>query len=594
MRGKPMFLVWLLILGAVLAAFFMMDPARTQTQEVSISEFINRVETGEVTSVTISGDHVRGTTPSHGTVTTYVTDRTELNRAMREHHVSYREEPPSQTGNMLMLLLKLGLPILLLVFLFRAVKNAGGGGGTLKQVMSSKATLHTEGKVTFNDVAGVDEAKEECKDLVQYLKDPAKFMKLGGRPPKGVLMLGETGCGKTLLARAIAGEAGVPFFSADASSFVEMFVGVGAARVRDLFENASKRKPCIIFIDEIDAVGKSRGGITVGGGHDEREQTLNQLLICMDGFQGNEGVIVIGATNRPEVLDKALLRPGRFNRHVVVPKPDINGRLAILKVHARGKPLGPDADLSIVARGTPGMSGADLENLLNEAALQASKLNKTQIEMADIEYARYKVLMGPERKGVVMSEEEKNIVAHHEAGHTVIGWYTPECDPVNHVTIVARGQALGLTWTLPVQDRKLARRSQLLAEIKMLYGGRVAEEMLLGNDFTTGAGNDLMRLTAIAKHMVTDYGMADELGQRTFGDKQQGWFEQSQNDYSDETAAAIDREIKKLTSTCYDDVKRMLTEKKELLLALAAALREKESLGAAEIEAILGPRPVTA
>jgi len=595
MRGKPMFFIWLLILGAVLAAFLMMDPSRSQTQEVPISEFIDRVEAGEITSVTISGDRARGTTAARGTVSTYVTDRTELTRVLREKHVSYREEPPSQTGNMLMLLLKLALPILLLVILFRAMKNAGGGGGgMLKQVMSSKATLHTDGKVTFADVAGVDEAKEECKDLVDFLKDPAKFMKLGGKVPKGVLLLGDSGCGKTLLARAVAGEAGVPFFSADASSFVEMFVGVGAARVRDLFENARKKKPCIIFIDEIDAVGKSRGGIASGsGGHDEREQTLNQLLIEMDGFSGNEGIIVMGATNRPEVLDKALLRPGRFNRHVMVPKPDIKGRIEILKVHSRGKPFGADVDLSIIARGTPGMTGADLENLLNEAALRASKLNKTAIGMDDIEYARYKVLMGPERKGVVLTDEEKRVIAYHESGHTLVGWFTPACDPVNHVTIISRGQSLGTTWSLPLQDRKLSKRSELLAEVKMLYGGRVAEELILGNDFTTGASNDLMRLTHIAKRMVTDFGMSESLGQRTFGDKTHGWFEQSQNDFSDETAAAIDGEIKTLTAKCYDAVKQLLTEKRELLDRLAAELMVKESLGAAQIEAILGPRPLT-
>jgi cell division protease FtsH len=590
-----MFLVWLLILGAVLAAFIMMDPARTQTQEVSISEFISRVETGDIASVTISGDHVRGTTTSRGTLTAYTTDRTELTRAMRERHVPYREEPPAQTGNIAMWLLKLAIPILLLLFFIRSLKNAGGGS-TIQQALSSKATLHTEGTVTFKDVAGVDEAVEECRDLVEFLKNPARFMKLGGRVPKGVLLLGDSGCGKTLLARAVAGEAGVPFFSADASSFVEMFVGVGASRVRDLFEQARKKRPCIIFIDEIDAVGKKRGGLTVGGGHDEREQTLNQLLIAMDGFATNEGIIVMGATNRPEVLDGALTRPGRFDRQVMVPRPDINGRIAILKVHAKGITLAPDVDLTVTARGTTGMTGADLANLLNEAALRAAKLNKNSVSQADIEYARDKIFMGPERKGDILSKKEKEVVANHEAGHAVVGWFTPDADPVHRVTIVPRGRALGLTWSLPTQDVKLYRRGQLLAQIDVLYGGRMAEELILGEDITTGARNDYERLTKIARSMITDYAMGPEdLGLRTFGEKESGFvFEHSEDDYGPEIAARIDAAVDKLLKNRQDHVRALLLKHKDKLLALAKALLERETVESNELEQLFGPKPATA
>jgi cell division protease FtsH len=447
--------------------------------------------------------------------------------------------------------------------------------------------------VSFKDVAGIDEAVEEVRDLVTFLKNPKGSGSLGGRMPKGILLVGPPGNGKTLLARAVAGEAGVPFFSADASSFVEMFVGVGAGRVRDLFEDAKKHAPCIIFIDELDAIGKKRGGMASGGGNDEREQTLNQLLIAMDGFSANEGIILMAATNRPETLDGALTRSGRLDRQVVVPRPDLRGREKILKIHSRDKLVAPDVDYTIVARRTTGMSGADLEAVMNEAALRASKLNKPAIELADIEFACKKIQLGAERTSAVIPEETKRVIAVHECGHTLAGWFTVAADQIREVTIVPRGPALGLTWTMPDEDRVLLSKTQLLAEIQLLYGGRVAEQVVFGAEHvTTGASNDLERLSKIAKGMVKHYGMCPELGPpQVFGETETGFvFQESRKDYSDETEAALDKQVNSLLKGCYDKVLNLLTEKRELLDKLTAALIDKESLGQAEIEAILGPR----
>lgn len=447
----------------------------------------------------------------------------------------------------------------------------------------------TSQKVTFEDVAGIEEAKEELEEIVAFLKDPKKFTRLGGRIPKGVLLMGAPGTGKTLLARAIAGEAGVPFFSISGSDFVEMFVGVGASRVRDLFVQGKKNAPCIIFIDEIDAVGRHRGA-GLGGGHDEREQTLNQLLVEMDGFESNEGVILISATNRPDILDPALLRPGRFDRQIVVPVPDVRGREGILKVHSRKNPLADDVDLSVVARGTPGFSGADLENLVNEAALLAARQNKERLEMADFEEAKDKVMMGAARKSMIISDEEKRNTAYHEAGHTLLAKKLPGTDPIHKVTIIPRGRALGLTQQLPMDEKHTYPRTYLTNSLAVLMGGRVAEELVL-DDMTTGAGNDIERATTMARKMVCEWGMSDTLGPLTFGKKEEQIFlgrEFAQHrDYSEETAVEIDKEVKRLVTEAHDTAKKILTEYNDALHALAKALLDKETLDANAIDEII-------
>jgi cell division protease FtsH len=481
--------------------------------------------------------------------------------------------------------------IALMLFLFMRQLQAGGGkamsfGKSKARMLSDSAT-----KITFADVAGVDEAKDEVEEIIAFLKDPKKFQRLGGRIPKGVLMIGPPGTGKTLLARAIAGEAGVPFFSISGSDFVEMFVGVGASRVRDLFEQGKKHAPCIIFIDEIDAVGRHRGA-GLGGGHDEREQTLNQLLVEMDGFESNEGVIIIAATNRPDVLDPAILRPGRFDRRITVTRPDVRGREAILRVHAKKTPLSPDVDMETIARGTPGFSGADLENLVNEAALLAARQDKDAVSMADFEMAKDKVYMGTERRSMVISDEEKRNTAIHEAGHTLISVLITHHDPVHKVTIIPRGPALGVTWYLPKDDRYNLSKEQAESSIAVALGGRIAEEIIFGR-LTTGAGNDIEKATDIAHKMVCEWGMSEKLGPLTYGKKEEQVFlgrdygASRQADYSEQTAVEIDQEVRSIVQSQYVKVRALLEEKKHILENLASALIERETLDAEEIKAVL-------
>ncbi|HLE40813.1 MAG TPA: ATP-dependent zinc metalloprotease FtsH, partial [Nitrospirota bacterium] len=460
----------------------------------------------------------------------------------------------------------------------------------------AKLSSSTQKKVTFKEVAGADEAKEELQEIIEFLREPQKFQKLGGKIPKGVLLVGPPGTGKTLLARAIAGEAGVPYLSISGSDFVEMFVGVGASRVRDLFEQGKKQAPCIIFIDEIDAVGRHRGA-GLGGGHDEREQTLNQLLVEMDGFESNEGVILIAATNRPDVLDPALLRPGRFDRQVVIPRPDVNGRLGILKVHTQKIKLSPEVDLGSIARGTPGLSGAELANLVNEAALLASRLSKTQVENDDFDRAKDKILMGLERKSMLISDEEKRITAVHEAGHTIVARLIPGTDPVHKVSIIPRGMALGITLQLPMADKYHYSREYLLNDIAIFMGGRAAEEIAL-QQMTTGARSDIERATSMARRMVTEWGMSDKLGPLSYGKKEEQIFlgrEIAQHrDYSEHTAIEIDNEVKRIVTENYDRAKRIITERRETLDLLTKALLEKETLDAGDIDEIMNLQPTAA
>ncbi|MBL9005669.1 MAG: ATP-dependent zinc metalloprotease FtsH [Myxococcales bacterium] len=511
--------------------------------------------------------------------------------ALDKAGIHYEIEKRDDSGWLTLLLGSL-LPMVVIVFLFYVImRQIQAGGGKAMSFGKAKAKLlsDSQNKVTFADVAGVEEAKDELEEIVAFLKDPKKFTRLGGRIPKGVLMMGPPGTGKTLLARAIAGEAGVPFFSISGSDFVEMFVGVGASRVRDLFEQGKRHAPCIIFIDEIDAVGRHRGA-GLGGGHDEREQTLNQLLVEMDGFESNDGVIMIAATNRPDVLDPALLRPGRFDRRIVVPRPDVKGREGILRVHARRVPIGPDVDLAVVSRGTPGFSGADLESLVNEAALLAARRDKNMVEMRDFEEAKDKVLMGPERKSMVISEKEKRITAYHEAGHTLVARLIPNADPVHRVTIIPRGPTLGVTQQLPVEDRLNATKEWAEGTICVLMGGRVAEELIFGH-LTTGAGNDIDRATDLARKMVCNWGMSEKLGPLTFGRREEHVFlgrelAQSQN-YSEETAQIIDSEVKRIVLFQYGHARTLLETHLDQLKALAEALLTHETLSGDDIDVVI-------
>jgi cell division protease FtsH len=593
MNSRVKNLIFWVVVGLFMILLFNLFTFQGQSpdEDVKFSEFVSKVEQGDVREVTIRGNYINGLFKDGRPFKTYLVEYPDLVKVLREHHVTINAKPPEDNPWYVTLLVTWGPFILFLALWFFLMRQMQIGGNKALSFGRSRARLLTEDrkKITFSDVAGIDEAKEEVVEIIEFLKDPHKFQKLGGRIPKGVLIVGPPGTGKTLLAKAIAGEAGVPFFSISGSDFVEMFVGVGASRVRDLFEQGKKHAPCIIFIDEIDAVGRLRGA-GLGGGHDEREQTLNQLLVEMDGFDTTEGVILIAATNRPDVLDPALLRPGRFDRQITVDRPDVRGRAEILKVHTKKVPLSQDVDLAVISRGTPGFSGADLENLVNEAALLAARLNKTTVELKDFEFAKDKVLMGVERKSMVLTEQEKRTTAYHEAGHALMAKLLPGTDPVHKVTIIPRGRALGLTMQLPVDDRHSYSKDFLYNNLAILMGGRVAEELVF-KQITTGAGNDIERATDLARKMVCEWGMSDELGPLTFGKKDEEIFLgreiATRRDYSEEIALKIDSEVKRLVTENYERAKRMLRDNMAALKALAEALLEKEVLEAAAIDQII-------
>ncbi|MFV9690177.1 MAG: ATP-dependent zinc metalloprotease FtsH [Desulfobacteria bacterium] len=583
--------LWLVISLMMILLFNLFNQPKVSDNELTYSEFMASVEKGEVVGVVMRGPEIHGTTVNGTRFYTFVPNDADLISTLRKRDVSIKVKP-LEDSPWYMTLFVSWFPMLLLIgvwIFFMRQMQAGGGkalsfGKSRARLMSDKTH-----KVTFEDVAGIEESKEELAEIVSFLKDPKKFTRLGGRIPKGVLLMGAPGTGKTLLARAIAGEAEVPFFSISGSDFVEMFVGVGASRVRDLFAQGKKNAPCLIFIDEIDAVGRHRGA-GLGGGHDEREQTLNQLLVEMDGFESNEGVILISATNRPDILDPALLRPGRFDRQVLVPVPDIKGREGILKVHSKKMPIADDVDLSVVARGTPGFSGADLENLVNEAALLAARYNKERLENSDFEEAKDKVMMGSERKSMIISDEEKRNTAYHEAGHTLVARMLPGTDPIHKVTIIPRGRALGLTQQIPIDEKHTYPRTYLLSNLAVLMGGRVAEELVL-DDMTTGAGNDIERATDMARKMICEWGMSETLGPLMFGKKQEQIFlgrEFAQHrDYSEKTAEAIDNEIKRLVIDAHESAKGILVEHDSALHALAESLLEQETLDATDVDKII-------
>ena len=583
--------LWLVIGLIMVLVFNIFNQSQPQEKEMIFSDFMARVAKGEVSEVVVKGSDIKGKLTSGESFRTYTPDDKDMISELRRRGVRITAKPVDGNPwyiNMLLSWLPMLLFIGVWIFFMRQMQ---GGGAKALSFGKSRARLLSDkqSKVTFADVAGVDEAKEELQEIIEFLKDPPKFQKLGGRIPKGVLLMGPPGTGKTLLARAIAGEANVPFFSISGSDFVEMFVGVGASRVRDLFEQGKKHAPCIIFMDEIDAVGRHRGA-GLGGGHDEREQTLNQLLVEMDGFESNEGVILIAATNRPDVLDPALLRPGRFDRQVVVARPDIRGREGILRVHTKKIPLDADVDLTVLARGTPGFSGADLANLVNEAALLAARQNKKTVCMKDFETAKDKVLMGVERKSIVISEEERKVTAYHEAGHTLVAKSLPGTDPIHKVTIIPRGRALGVTQQLPIDEKHNYPKEYLLNEIAIMMGGRVAEEVVFG-EITTGAGNDIERATELARKMVCEWGMSERMGPLTFGKREEMIFlgrEIAQHqDYSEQTAVEIDREVKQIVMTNYEKAKVLIKERLAILHALAKALLEEEVLDASQIDAIV-------
>src|SRR6201990_1786298 len=546
----------------------------TQEKNISLTTLLNDADQGKIQDVIVNGAEVTGHYREDAKTlfhTTIPGNYPDMYKTLRDHgvNITIKDQSPNQWLSLLISIAPFALLLGLWFFLLRQMQS---GGNKAMSFGKSRARLLSmqQKKITFKDVAGVDEAKEELKEIIEFLREAQKFQKLGGRIPKGVLLVGPPGTGKTLLARAVAGEANVPFFSISGSDFVEMFVGVGASRVRDLFEQGKKNAPCIIFIDEIDAVGRHRGA-GLGGGHDEREQTLNQLLVEMDGFESNDGVIIMASTNRPDVLDPALLRPGRFDRRVVVPRPDVRGREGILKVHTRKIPLGEDVNISVIARGTPGFTGADLANLVNEAALNAARYNKKIVNMADFELAKDKVLMGAERRSIVLTNEEKRVTAYHEAGHTLVGLKVPNADPVHKVTIIPRGMALGVTQQLPEGDRHNYTQEYLLGQIAILMGGRIAEETFLGN-ITTGASNDIERATELARAMVCEYGMS-ELGPLTFGKKEEQIFlgrEISQHrDYSEDTAIKIDEQVKRIIGDQYETAKNILEGNRETLQKIA-------------------------
>jgi cell division protease FtsH len=595
---KNLALILLFVVVSVLI-FNLFNPVNTASELLPFSSVMDKITNNEVNDVTIKGIEMYGNLKTGKSFKTNLPEYPDLVKDLRARGVKINAEPVKESAWYSFLVVWAPLILMALWFMF-IMRNMQMGGNKAMSFGKSKAKLlnETSKKVTFSEVAGMDEAKVEVQEIIEILKDPQKFQKLGGKIPKGVLLVGPPGTGKTLLARAIAGEAGVPFLSISGSDFVEMFVGVGASRVRDLFEQGKKNAPCIIFIDEIDAVGRHRGA-GLGGGHDEREQTLNQLLVEMDGFESNEGVILVAATNRPDVLDPALLRPGRFDRQVVIPRPDLNGRLGVLKVHTQKIKLAPQVDLEAIARGTPGLSGAELANLVNEAALLAGRLGKTQVENDDFDRAKDKILMGLERRTMLISDEEKTNTAYHEAGHTMVAKLIPGTDPVHKVSIIPRGMALGITLQLPTADRYSYNREHLLNNIAILLGGRAAEEIAL-NHMTTGAGNDIERATMLARKMVTEWGMSDKLGPLAYGKKEEQIFlgrEIAQHrDYSEHTAIEIDEEVKRIVNENYARAKRLITERRASLDALTKALLEKETLDGPEIEAIVNGngQPVTA
>jgi len=583
--------IWLLIGLMVILLFNLLNAPKKSQEEIIFSDFMTKLEGMQVDEVTIKENAITGRFKDGAKFKTYYTEYPDLIKVLRSNSVKITVKPPDQNPWYVNLFFTWGPIIFIAVIWIFFMRQMQSGGNKALSFGKSKARLISEKavKVTFADVAGVEEAKGEVQEIIDFLKDPQKFQKLGGKIPKGVLLVGSPGTGKTLLAKAIAGEAGVPFFSISGSDFVEMFVGVGASRVRDLFEQAKKNAPCIIFIDEIDAVGRHRGA-GLGGGHDEREQTLNQLLVEMDGFEGTEGVIIIAATNRPDVLDPALLRPGRFDRQVVVSLPDVKGRLEILKVHTRNIPLDEKVDLDKIARGTPGFSGADLANLVNEAALLAARQSKTKVENLDFESAKDKVLMGVERKSMIISDTEKKNTAYHEAGHALVAKLTPGTDPIHKVSIIPRGRALGVTQQLPIDDRYTYSKDYLIKTLRVLMGGRVAEELAL-NHMTTGAGNDIERATELARKMVTVWGMSEKLGPLSYGKKDEQIFlgrEIAQHkDYSEKTAVDIDDEVKKVVFEAYENAKNLLKDKYALLDTFAKHLLEKETMDGPEIDQMI-------
>src|SRR5210317_943335 len=579
-------LLWVIIAVVLMTVFNNFGNRPTTASRLAYSDFISQVNDGQVARVVIEGRTVQGTLHNGEKFTTFTPDDNGMIGDLLRNDVQIDAKPP-ESQSLLMQIFISWFPMLLLIgvwiFFMRQMQGGAGGRGAMS-FGKSRARMLSEDqvKVTFGDVAGVDEAKEEVVELVEFLREPAKFQKLGGKIPRGVLMVGSPGTGKTLLAKAIAGEAKVPFFTISGSDFVEMFVGVGASRVRDMFEQAKKHAPCIIFIDEIDAVGRHRGA-GLGGGHDEREQTLNQLLVEMDGFEGNEGVIVIAATNRPDVLDPALLRPGRFDRQVVVPLPDMRGREQILKVHMRKVPIAENVEPRIIARGTPGFSGADLANLVNEAALFAARANKRLVDMEEFEKAKDKIMMGAERKSMVMSDDEKKLTAYHEAGHAIVGRLVPSHDPVYKVTIIPRGRALGVTMFLPEEDRYSFSVQRLESQISSLFGGRIAEEMIFGEEMvTTGASNDIQRSTELARNMVTKWGLSERLGPLTYSEDEGEVFlgrsvTQHKN-MGDDTARIIDQEIRSLIDSNYERAETILKERMDILHAMTDALIKYETI----------------
>ncbi|WP_425092693.1 ATP-dependent zinc metalloprotease FtsH [Tropicimonas sp. S265A] len=589
---------WVVLFLLILALFnlFSGGQSTVNARSISYSDFVERVEQGDVSSVVLDGETITMRTGDGQQLNTVKPEGVDVTELLLAENVAIEARPQEQSGILAYVGTLLPFLILIGIWIFFMNRMQGGGRGGAMGFGKSKAKLLTEkqGRVTFDDVAGIDEAKDDLEEIVEFLRNPQKFSRLGGKIPKGALLVGPPGTGKTLLARAVAGEAGVPFFTISGSDFVEMFVGVGASRVRDMFEQAKKNAPCIVFIDEIDAVGRSRG-VGYGGGNDEREQTLNQLLVEMDGFEANEGIIIVAATNRPDVLDPALLRPGRFDRQVQVPNPDIKGREKILGVHARKVPLGPDVDLRIIARGTPGFSGADLANLVNESALMAARVGRRFVTMEDFENAKDKVMMGAERRSMVMTEDEKMLTAYHEAGHAIVGLNVPQHDPIHKATIIPRGRALGLVMSLPERDQLSVTKTKYTSKIAMAMGGKVAEELKFGpENVTSGATSDIQQVSKIARAMVTQFGFAEELGHVDYANEQQSYLGSygGGTSHSQETQKIIDQKVKEIIDEGYETAKRILTEKNEEWERLAQGLLEYETLTGAEITKVMNGEPL--